>query len=94
MKRPSKKVAGLISSLGVAILFPSGAMPWIEGPMIKEATISPDASSGHVVPYNNHGTTVYLRSWQSLLINGAIIGVFVGFGLLGLGAVLVKDQKL
>jgi len=64
-------------AVGLAVLG-NVFMFWGEASGIRNAARKPDAFHRRTVPYNDHGTVIYIKQWQSDFVNYGMTGGLIG----------------
>ena len=81
-----QKIAKLVIRVGAAIAFLCLPTYAFLGIVYTRSPRSPVRSSGNVVPYNVHGTNVYITHFQNDLLNGLfVLGFVAGIVTIALG---------
>jgi hypothetical protein len=71
--------------MAVILIAQGGIIPWYSDSFIYSgANTKPDVAHGVTAPLNDHGTTIYVKPWQSFLLYEGMAAMVVGFGLLGI----------
>ena len=83
----------IVTAVALLLMAQAGIVPWYSATFIHGAPTKPDPAHGLTARFNNHGTTIYIKPWQSVLMDEALVAMFVGFALIGIQYVMREDAK-
>jgi len=92
-ERLRERFRAIVTTVALFLIAQGGIVPWYSTTLIPAAPTKPDPAHGLTAAFNNHGTTIYIKPWQSFLMDEAVVAMFTGFALIGIQYLMRERGK-